>query len=71
MYLFIHVNQHAQLDLRGLISYMFFFPHRQDIKELKEELSEERSKRTALQVSEDTFIFSFLETPCLYTVKNS
>lgn len=31
----------------------YFFPHRQDIKELKEELNEERSKRTVLQVSEN------------------
>lgn len=37
--------------LDNYIFFYLFFPYRQDIKELKEELSEERSKRTILQVS--------------------
>lgn len=48
-------------------SQLHFFSHRQDIKELKEELNEERSKRTALQVSGHAFTFKFLKTPCLYS----
>lgn len=37
-----------------IMHFLFvFFPYRQDIKELKEELSKEKSQRTALQVSGD------------------
>lgn len=35
-----------------IMHFLFvFFPYRQDIKELKEELSQERSKGTILQVN--------------------
>lgn len=37
--------------------FVLFILHRQDIIELKEELSEERSKRTFLEVSGDALTF--------------
>lgn len=45
----------AQLLSRYIV--VLFILHRQDIIELKEELSEERSKRTFLEVSGDALTF--------------
>lgn len=46
MQYWIYMSQTTQLCI-----FYLLFPYRQDIKELKDELSEERSKRTTLQVS--------------------